>query len=904
MPGLGAGQLYHFQADGPFDPEQGQRFNGRARLIDPYAKALAGHFLSSDDGIVRPPKCVVIDDTFDWENDRHLKRPLADTIIYEMHVRGFTRDATSGAGHPGTYLGVIEKIPYLKSLGVTAVELMPVLEFPMESPWGHKLERPNYWGYDPLAFFAPHQGYAAGSEPGCQVYEFKQMVKALHEADIEVILDVVFNHTAEGNELGPTLSFKGLENRVYYMLGNGGSFYRNFTGCGNTINGNHPIVREMLFLCLRNWVQTYHVDGFRFDLASILSRDRSGEIIPNPPVVEMIAEDPLLSDTKVIAEAWDAAGAYQVGSFANLRWAEWNGRYRDEVRQYWRGDMQMVGDLATRLAGSADLYQAGGRHPYHSINFVTSHDGFTLNDLVSYAHKHNEDNGEGNRDGDDNNFSANYGVEGPTRKPSIELVRQRQIKNFLATLLLSQGVPMLLAGDECRRTQRGNNNAYCQDNQISWFDWSLVDQNAELLRFVRGLIALRRANPTLRRRNFLSGIPGRPGELPDVCWFNRLGRDVDWRGLTDQSLVCVFGAPTQSIRRSAIGGMRMFELPADHTAEFAAARDADAESKRRAARFCGAGVGAGHQMAAIHQYGRRVAGGYFPEFRRPSAPRARPDSGGGTVAGLLRRRSVGLWRAVAPCFLSRYGHSLSAIAAGVCNIGLQLPAYLLGGIEHVAWPRTKKLASTGDRSCSAVSQKSVWLRWFRCSPAINFAEAKGFGGGSGGGKSFAQKFFSKQQQSHEDHEPQEQSAQADCFEARQQAVEDVFDGLQKGQVPRQVLLPSLPPLLRLRLLRLGLLRYLRPASDRRANARQRQPRRRHRPDVPSDVPQQQLRVDQPSLQPVADGDCRSDDWRRDSGCGASSRDRRLPNGGGRYSDADRGHASGLDDAASDGRQPS
>ncbi len=544
VPGLGAGQLYHFQADGPFDPEQGQRFNGRARLIDPYAKALAGHFLSSDDGIVRPPKCVVVDDTFDWENDRHLKRPLADTIIYEMHVRGFTRDATSGAEHPGTYLGVIEKIPYLKSLGVTAVELMPVLEFPMESPWGHKLERPNYWGYDPLAFFAPHQGYATGSEPGCQVYEFKQMVKALHEADIEVILDVVFNHTAEGNELGPTLSFKGLENRVYYMLGNGGSFYRNFTGCGNTINGNHPIVREMLFLCLRNWVQTYHVDGFRFDLASILSRDRSGEIIPNPPVVEMIAEDPLLSDTKVIAEAWDAAGAYQVGSFANLRWAEWNGRYRDEARQYWRGDARMVGELATRLAGSADLYQAGGRHPYHSINFVTSHDGFTLNDLVSYAHKHNEDNGEGNRDGDDNNFSANYGVEGPTRKPSIELVRQRQIKNFLATLLLSQGVPMLLAGDECRRTQRGNNNAYCQDNQISWFDWSLVDQNAELLRFVRGLIALRRANPTLRRRNFLSGIPGRPGELPDVAWFNRLGRDVDWRGLTDQSLVCVFGAPT------------------------------------------------------------------------------------------------------------------------------------------------------------------------------------------------------------------------------------------------------------------------------------------------------------------------------------------------------------------------
>ncbi len=542
LPGVSAGQLYHFQADGPFDPEHGQRFSGKARLIDPYAKALAGHFLPSDDGIIRPPKCVVVDDLFDWEHDRHLRRPLADTVIYELHVRGFTRDATSGVENPGTYLGVIEKIPYLKSLGVTAVELMPVHEFPMESPWGQKLERPNYWGYDPLAFFAPHQGYAAGNTPGCQVVEFKQMVKALHEAGIEVILDVVFNHTAEGNELGPTLSMKGLENRVYYMLGNGGSFYRNFTGCGNTINGNHPIVREMLFLCLRNWVQNYHIDGFRFDLASILSRDRHGELIPNPPVVEMIAEDPLLADTKVIAEAWDAAGAYQVGSFANLRWAEWNGRYRDELRQYWRGDAHMLGGMATRLAGSADLYQAGGRQPYHSINFVTCHDGFSLNDLVSYSMKHNEDNGEGNRDGDNNSYSANYGVEGPTRKKNIETIRQRQIKNFLATLMLSQGVPMLLAGDECRRTQRGNNNAYCQDNQLSWFDWSLVEQNADLVRFVQALVKFRRSNPTLRRRSFLSGIPQRQGELPDVSWFDPAGHSIDWKN-GEQGLVCIFGAP-------------------------------------------------------------------------------------------------------------------------------------------------------------------------------------------------------------------------------------------------------------------------------------------------------------------------------------------------------------------------
>ena len=542
IPGVGTGQLYHFQCDGPFDPEHGQRFDSKARLIDPYARALSGKFLRSDDGVIRPPKCVVVDDSFDWQEDRHLRRNLSDTVIYEMHVRGFTRDPSSQTNHPGTYLGVIEKIPYLKSLGVTAVELMPVHEFPMESPLGHDLPRPNYWGYDPLAFFAPHRGYASDPTPGAQVNEFKQMVRALHQAGIEVILDVVFNHTAEGNEKGPTLSFKGLENRVYYMLGNGGSYYRNFSGCGNTINGNHPIVRELIFLCLRHWVHNYHIDGFRFDLASILSRDQNGDLLPNPPVVERIAEDPLLADTKVIAEAWDAAGAYQVGSFAKLRWAEWNGRYRDDVRRYWRGDAGLVGPLATRIAGSADLYQPGGRQPYHSINFITSHDGFPINDLVSYAHKHNEDNGEGNRDGDDNNMSDNYGVEGPTRRKGVEAVRLRQVKNFLATLLLSQGVPMLLSGDECRRTQGGNNNAYCQDNPTSWFDWRKVEKNADLIRFTRGLIALRRANPALRRKDFLLGEPTRPGELPDVSWFGADGHGKNWSD-NDSSLICVFGAP-------------------------------------------------------------------------------------------------------------------------------------------------------------------------------------------------------------------------------------------------------------------------------------------------------------------------------------------------------------------------
>ena len=363
VPGMSPGQLYHFQADGPFDPDRGHRFDPDARLIDPYTKALAGNFLPSDDNTIRPPKCVVIDDEFEWKGDRHLRRSLAETIIYEMHVRGFTASHTSQVKHPGSYLGVIEKIPYLQSLGVTAIELMPVHEFPVYDCWGNKLARANYWGYDPLALFAPHRGYAVGTEPGCQVREFKEMVLELHRAGIEVILDVVFNHTCEGNEQGPTLSFKGLENRVYYMLENGGRYYRNYTGCGNTLNGNHPIVRDLIFHCLRHWVHNYHIDGFRFDLASILSRDRDGNLIPNPPVVESIAEDPLLADTKIIAEAWDAAGAYQVGTFASLRWAEWNGRYRDDLRRFWRGDPHLVGALATRLAGSSDLYQSSGRKP-------------------------------------------------------------------------------------------------------------------------------------------------------------------------------------------------------------------------------------------------------------------------------------------------------------------------------------------------------------------------------------------------------------------------------------------------------------------------------------------------------------------------------------------------------------
>ena len=542
VPGVKVGQLYHFQASGPNAPSQGMRFQSQSRLIDPYAKALAGTFQSSNDGIVRPPKCVVMDDRFDWEGDRHLRRCISESVIYEMHVRGFTQHPSSGVEHPGTYLGVIEKIPYLQSLGVTAVELMPIHEFPINAPNGNVLERPNYWGYDSMAFFAPHRGYAADPTPGAQVHEFKQMVKALHKAGIEVILDVVFNHTCEGNENGPVLSFKGLENSVYYMLEPDQRHYKNYSGCGNTVNGNHPIVREMIFHCLRHWVHNYHIDGFRFDLASILSRDRNGHLVPNPPLVEMIGEDPLLADTKIIAEAWDAAGAYQVGSFGDDRWAEWNGRYCDDIRSYWRGDGGKRGALATRLAGSADLYQPGGRPPCNSINFITSHDGFTLNDLVSFQDKHNLANGENNRDGDNHNFSENFGVEGPTDQPIIDALRLRQIKNMVATLMLSQGVPMIVAGDEFRRTQNGNNNAYCQDNEISWLNWDLAEVNSDLIHFSRSLIQFRRSQPTVRRTQFLSGVPDSKDGWADVSWFSAPGTAIQWHE-GDHPIVCLLAAP-------------------------------------------------------------------------------------------------------------------------------------------------------------------------------------------------------------------------------------------------------------------------------------------------------------------------------------------------------------------------
>jgi glycogen operon protein len=458
-------------------------------------------------GCFKIRRSMAVEDTFDWGHDRQLKIPLSESIIYEMHVRGFTRHVSSGIKHPGTYAGVIEKIPYLRELGVTAVELLPVNEFEeadsdrINPVTGRRLL--NYWGYQTINFFTPKASYAAAGSDGENVLEFKKMVKALHEAGIEVILDVVFNHTAEGNEMGPSLSFRGIDNSIYYIIDPVTGNYHNYSGCGNTFNCNHPVVRGLIVDCLRYWVMEMHVDGFRFDLASILGRGRDGSVLSNPPLLERIAADPVLADTKLIAEAWDAAGLYQVGTFPNWgRWAEWNGRFRDDIRRFVRGEDDVAGDLARRLSGSPDLYQGGGRAPYHSINFVTCHDGFTLRDLVSYNEKHNEENGEDNRDGTNDNRSWNCGVEGPTDFWDVNTLRLRQMKNVTALLFVSQGVPMMLAGDEFGKTQRGNNNAYCQDNEISWLDWDLKKTYPDLFRFFRLMIKFRKKHAAFKRESF------------------------------------------------------------------------------------------------------------------------------------------------------------------------------------------------------------------------------------------------------------------------------------------------------------------------------------------------------------------------------------------------------------------
>ena len=552
LDGIGAGQYYLYRVDGPYEPEAGHRFNPNLYLVDPYAKALTGGFAwelsrqfgydpASPEGDLSlgagrdasgTPKCIVVDDAFDWQGDRPLNYPLRRSVIYETHLKGLTAHLSSGVASPGTYRGVVEQIPYLVDLGITSIEFLPVHEFNerevnRSNPrTGERLS--NYWGYSTVGFFAPKGSYSASGQNGEQIHEFKEMVRSLHAAGIEVILDVVFNHTAEGNEYGPTFSFRGLDNSIYYILEENKRNYGNYSGTGNTLNCNHPVMRSLIMDSLHYWVVEMHVDGFRFDLGSILGRDRNGRLMKNPPVIERIAEDPVLRETKIIAEAWDAGGAYQVGSFPGGRWAEWNDRYRDDTRRFWRGDAGFTAPFATRLAGSSDLYLRDGRKPFHSVNFVTCHDGFTLADVVSYSRKHNRDNGEESRDGMGENHSANYGIEGPARGPAITRLRRRQQKNFLASLFLSLGTPMLLGGDEIGRTQEGNNNAYCQDNEVSWYDYTLAEKNRDLLDFTRKLIRFRLSHPAFLRPEFYTGADTDFNRMPDITWFNEHGAEVDW----------------------------------------------------------------------------------------------------------------------------------------------------------------------------------------------------------------------------------------------------------------------------------------------------------------------------------------------------------------------------------------
>jgi glycogen operon protein len=505
VPDVPPDQIYAYRVDGPFDPRLGLRFDPAKSLLDPYGRGVVVPKTYSreaasraGDNTAAAMKSVVIDpDTYDWQGDTPLRTPCSRTIIYEMHVRGFTCHSSSGIATEkrGTYAGVIEKIPYLQHLGITAVELLPVFQFDAQDcPQGLV----NYWGYAPVSFFSPHQAYSSQPNGLGAADEFRDMVKALHRAGIEVILDVVFNHTAEGDHSGPTLSFKGVDNATYYMLQQDPSRYSNYSGTGNTLNPDNSIVRRMILDSLRYWVEQMHVDGFRFDLASILTRDSSGHPLANPPLLWDIESDPSLAGIKLIAEAWDAAGLYQVGNFIGDSWKEWNGKFRDDVRSFFRAEPSSVRRMADRIVGSPEIYAHEQREAEQSVNFVTCHDGFTLNDLVSYNQKHNEENREYNHDGSDDNRSWNCGVEGPTSDPTIEKLRNRQIKNLLTVTILSLGLPMILMGDEIRRTQGGNNNAYCQDNEVSWLNWGLLDQHADVHRFVRLLIQrrmLRDTNP-------------------------------------------------------------------------------------------------------------------------------------------------------------------------------------------------------------------------------------------------------------------------------------------------------------------------------------------------------------------------------------------------------------------------
>jgi glycogen operon protein len=560
IPGLAPGQQYGFRVSGPWDPQAGLRCNRSKLLLDPYARAIQGdltyepaifgHVIApdgsstdapnDDDSAPFVPRSVIVDPHVDWGGDRLPKRPLHETIIYELHVKGFTRS------HPklppeirGTYAGLAHPcaIEYLQRLGVTAVELMPIHQFVQD---GFLLERGlrNFWGYNSIGYFAPHAEYASRRIGDGPIVEFRQMVKALHAAGLEVILDVVYNHTAEGNDRGPTLGFRGIDNRAYYrLMPDNSTYYMDYTGTGNSLNMRHPHVLQLIMDSLRYWVLDMHVDGFRFDLAATLARELH-DVDRLSAFFDLIQQDSVLSRVKLIAEPWDVGeGGYQVGNFPPL-WSEWNGKYRDAIRDYWRGAEGTLAEFASRLTGSSDLYAGNGRRPYASINFVTAHDGFTLRDLVSYNEKHNEANGDDNRDGESHNRSWNCGVEGPTDDPAVVALRSRQARNFMATLLLSQGVPMLLGGDESGRTQAGNNNGYCQDNELTWFDWSR--QDTALLEFTRQLIALRKAHPTFMRRRWFQGRPLHGSGVEDIAWLTPSGTpmtDEDWAAGFAKSLM-------------------------------------------------------------------------------------------------------------------------------------------------------------------------------------------------------------------------------------------------------------------------------------------------------------------------------------------------------------------------------
>jgi glycogen operon protein len=527
--GLRPGVWYVWRMDGPGNTAHtGHRFDMSKQLLDPWARAVC-HRLWDRETASQPGdnghaamRSMVVDDEYDWEGDKPLTIRSENSVIYELHVGGFTRHPSASVEHPGTFAALIEKIPYLQQLGITHVELMPVMAFDEQDipPATARLGLKNYWGYSTHSFFSPHPGYCVTPNQGTHLNEFRDLVKALHRAGIGVILDVVFNHTAEGGIDGPTINFKGMGNSVFYHLDNlDKRNYRDYTGCGNTVNCNHPMVSLFIIGCLEYWVLKMHVDGFRFDLASALARGEDGQPLHDSPVLWGIELSDLLAPTRLIAEAWDAAGLYQVGSFPGYRWAEWNGRYRDALRCFVRGDGGMIAEMATRICGSSDFYKPQQRLPINSINFITCHDGFTLYDLYSYSHKHNEANGEQNRDGHNDNLSDNCGIEGETDDADVLALRRQLAKNAIAILLLSHGVPMLLAGDEVLNTQQGNNNCYCQDNEQSWVDWTLVEKNADMLVFVRQMIALRKRHPSLRRRRFLSGESSGSASKPDIVWY-------------------------------------------------------------------------------------------------------------------------------------------------------------------------------------------------------------------------------------------------------------------------------------------------------------------------------------------------------------------------------------------------